>query len=120
MEKEDLFNFEQLMVYKKALDFIDKVYSQTKSFPKSEEFRLTSQYIRASHSIALNIAEGSGRTKAEFINFLRISRRSVQECLVCSTIAHRQQYINSETSMQNRKCIIELSKMINGLSKSIK
>jgi four helix bundle protein len=117
---EDLtFKFEELRVYQKALEFIDLVYAETKKFPKEEQFRLTSQFIRAANSIALNIADGSGGTKAEFKNFLRISRRSTRECLVCTTIALRQNFIIVEKEQDFRIKLVEISKMLNGLIKSI-
>ncbi len=76
MNDNDLkFNFEELLVYQKSLNFIDYAYDIKRKFPKEETFRLTSQFIRAANSIALNIADGSGGTKAEFHNFLRISKR---------------------------------------------
>ena len=80
---------------------------------------MISQFIRAAHSIALNIADGSGGTKAEFRNFLRISKRSTRECIVCLTIANRQKYIAEETENKIRMFAIEISKMLNGLIKSL-
>jgi four helix bundle protein len=114
------FHFEELVVYQKSLDFIDSVYKITEKFPREEQFRLNSQFIRAAHSIALNIADGSGGTKAEFRNFLRISKRSTRECIVCLSIAYRQKYIDSNTEIKIRLLAIEISKMLNGLIKSIR
>ena len=120
-DDEDIkFNFEELKVYQKAIEFIDLVHLITKKFPREEEYRITSQFIRAAHSIALNIADGSGGSKAEFKNFLRISKRSTRECIVCITIALRQNFISKETEMNCRKRLVEISKMLNGLIVSIK
>jgi four helix bundle protein len=120
-ENEDFkFNFEELKVYQKAIEFIDLVYLITRKFPKEEEYRITSQFIRAAHSIALNIADGSGGSKPEFKNFLRISKRSTRECVVCATIALRQNFISKETEFDCRKRLVEISKMLNGLIVSIK
>jgi four helix bundle protein len=120
MNEDFKFNFEELKVYQKALEFIDFVYSVTKKFPKEEEYRITSQFIRAAHSIALNIADGSGGSKPEFKNFLRISKRSTRECMVCITIAFRQNFISKETEFNCRERLVEISKMLNGLIASIK
>lgn len=116
----DSFKFEELIVYQKSLDFIDQVYLLTNKFPKEESFRLTSQFIRAAHSVALNIADGSGGTNAEFRNYLRISKRSARECIVCITIAIRQKYLSIQDEQDSRQRLTEISKMLNGLINSIK
>lgn len=51
------FNFENLDIYNKAIDFVNDIYSLTKSFPKDEMFGLTSRLRRAAVSISLNIKE---------------------------------------------------------------
>lgn len=122
MAKENFekFNFENLIVYQKALDYIDLVYILTDKFPKDEIFGLTSQFKRAANSIALNIGEGSGGTKNEFANFIRISYRSMEECVVCTTLAHRRKFINEKQFMESRTKLLEIARMLNGLRKSIK
>ena len=89
------FKFEDLQVYQKALDFTDSAYAFTKNFPDTERYALTSQFTRAALSIALNIAEGVGDTNSQFNRFLQIAIGSVKECVVCITIAKRQNYIFS-------------------------
>lgn len=115
----DKFDFENLQVYQKSLDFIDSVYKVTKNFPREEQFGLTSNFQRAAQSIALNIGEGSGGTKTEFIYFIRIARRSVRECLVCVTISNRRNYITDKEAERLRIQCEELSKMLAGLKKSL-
>jgi len=111
--------FEKLRVYQKALEFIDKVYIITKLFPKEERFGLLDQFRRASVSIALNIAEGSGGTKTEFRHFLIIARRSVRECVAVVEVSFRQHYLASEMKRDLRSDCGDLSRMITGLLKSI-
>ena len=53
------FKFEKLLIWQKAMDFGEEIYLLTESFPKKEMYNLSSQILRASDSIALNIAEGS-------------------------------------------------------------
>lgn len=118
--KEIKFNFEDLKLYKKALDFIDATYKTTENFPKNETFGLTSQFSRASTSIALNIAEGSGDTNAQFNRFLNIANGSIKECVVCSTISERLKYISKEENYNNRLQLEELSIMTTGLQKYLK
>jgi four helix bundle protein len=56
------FDFEKLIVYQRALGYVDFVYKITGTFPRQETFSLTDQFRRAAASICLNIAEGSGGT----------------------------------------------------------
>lgn len=105
MSKEK-FSFEDLKVYQKSIDFINLAYTITSGFPKEENYRLSSQFIRAANSIALNIAEGSGDTDPQFIRFLKIALGSMKEYVVCATIAKNQNFIN-EKEYQNMR--IELA-----------
>ena len=118
--KEIKFKFEDLKVYQKALDFINLAYKTSEQFPKEEAYKLTSQFIRAATSIALNIAEGSGDTNSQFNRFLKIAIGSVRECVVCASIAKNQNYITIKEERILRKNLEELSKMITGLQKFLK
>lgn len=114
------FKFEELIVYQKSLDFVDHVYSVTKGFPKDEIFGLSSQYKRAASSIPLNIAEGAGDTDLQFNRYLQMAWNSSKECIVCSTIARRQDFISVETDICAREKLSEVSKMIISLQKYLK
>lgn len=114
------FNFENLIVYQKSLDFIDMVYDICSKFPKIETYILTSQYLRAANAIALNIAEGAGSSDAQFNRYLQIALDSTRECVVCSTIALRRSYIKEKQDRITRIQLAELSKMITSLQKHIK
>jgi four helix bundle protein len=117
--KDTFFKFEELNVYQKSLDYVDLIYQITAGFPKPELYNLADQFRRASISICLNIAEGSGGSKIEFSRFLRISRRSVRECVAVAEIAFRQKLIDSEKRIQIRSSCEELSRMWNGLMRSL-
>jgi four helix bundle protein len=117
--REELFDFENLKVYQRALEYVDFVYRVTKTFPKEELFSLTDQFKRAATSICLNIAEGSGGTKPEFNQYVKIARRSARECVAISEISYRQSYFDEETKKQSRLFCTEISKMLSGLMKSL-
>jgi len=73
--------------------------------------------IRASASIALNIAEGYGETIPLALRYLRIARGSICECLGCSTIAYRRRYIDEQKYNESRSLLTERSKMAAGYRK---
>jgi four helix bundle protein len=52
-------SFRDLMVWRKAHDFVLAVYRFTESFPEREKFGLTHQMRRAAVSIPAHIAEAS-------------------------------------------------------------
>jgi four helix bundle protein len=118
--KDEKFDFENLLVYQKSLEYVDFIHKLTAGFPNRETFILSDQIKRAAVSICLNIAEGSGGSKAEFQRFLTISRRSVRECIAATEIAYRQGFINLDERLVSREFCREISKMLNGLLKSIR
>ncbi|MUP44188.1 four helix bundle protein [Gramella sp. BOM4] len=109
------FNFEDLKVYQKALDFADFAYSLTHKFPNSEKYGLSSQFSRAAVSIALNISEGSGDSDPQFHRFLQIAEGSVRESVTCTTIGFRRGFISNEENQKARNLLLEILKMIRSL-----
>ena len=118
--EEVKFDFEDLKVYQKALEFVDSIYKITKKFPKEELYSLTSQFIRASNSIALNIGEGYGETIPLFLRYAKIVKGSLRECVVCTTIAFHQSYILEAENNELRFKLAEISKMLSGLINYVK
>lgn len=115
MESNHHFNFEDLSIYQKAMNFGEIINKQVKTFPKDERYELTSQFKRASDSIALNIAEGSGGTDRQFYNYLGNAWHSSHECVSCSSKAFLRNYISSNDNEENRKLLAEITKMISSL-----
>lgn len=114
-----MFAFEKLNVYRKSLDASEQIYTATNTWPKTELFSLTDQLHRAVVSISLNIAEGSSRSKKEFRHFLDMARGSCFESVAILTIANRLKYISIDQYTKLYQDIEELTRMIQGLKKSI-
>lgn len=114
------FQFEDLDVYNKSLSFVDAIYSATATYPKHELFCLTSQLRRAAISIPSNVAEGSARTKKEFGRFVDISRGSTFECVTLLKVSLEQGYLKSDVYEKLEEALVELSKMLSGLKRSLK
>lgn len=91
------FKFEQLEVWKRAVDYTNDIHSITLTFPKEELFILTSQIKRAADSIALNLAEGStGQSNLEFSKFCGYALRSAIEVVSCLYVAQRRNLITQK------------------------
>jgi len=88
-------------VYQRALDYIALMCKVAKQLPKSEEYNLKSQIVRAATSVVLNIAEGStGQTDAEQKRFLGMAIRSLLETVACQQIIKRRAFLQDETLLQ--------------------
>ena len=74
---------EEIQAYRLAHDFELEVYRLVRSTPSADQdYRFRSQLFEAAASVQMNIAEGFRRyTAADFANFLRISRASLEEAV---------------------------------------
>jgi four helix bundle protein len=73
-------DFGRLEVWQVAHALVLDVYRVTSSFPRAEQFGLTSQTRRAAVSIAANIAESTGRNHSlDQARFLQIAMGSAKE-----------------------------------------
>jgi len=89
------FLFEKLIVWQKAVELVELVYGQTKSFPSDERYALTDQLHRAVVSIPSNIAEGNGRSSnKDYAHFIAMARGSLYEVMTQLFIAKRLGYMN--------------------------
>lgn len=114
-------SFKDLEVWRVAHEYVLAIYKTTASFPKTEEYRLTNQLIRASISIPANIAEGCGRkTTAELIHFLTISRGSTEECKYFIILSKDLGYIKVEEFTSLNFSLDSIGKMLNGLLSRLK
>ena len=109
------FLFENLDVYKLAVNFSHRVNQFCKSSLKGRSF-LADQLRRAALSISLNIAEGSGRWhKRDKRNFYIIARGSTYECVPILEICKKDGMISDNIYRGFRTDIERIGKMISGL-----
>jgi len=92
---EERFSFEDLEVWREAVDFADRCIELTGRIGSGRgRFRLLDQLENAATSPALNIAEGKGRfSKREFVQFLFIARGSLFETVTLLEIFRRRKWI---------------------------
>lgn len=112
------FRFEDLRVYHKALDYIQWVNDATKK-SKNGDNELIKRFNYAAQNIALNIAEGSARSKSQFIYYLKMAKSAVRECLVFTSILLNQNLFKKELDVESRGQLMELTKMIGALISSL-
>ncbi len=110
-------SFKAMPVWVEAMGIAEDIFKISESFPRKEDYGLTSQLRRAALSISGNIAEAFGRKHTkEKINFYYISRGSATETQSHLEYAHRVGYINKEslTSIDKRlqNLVHELNKIV--------
>ena len=114
------FFYRKLLVYQKALLQVKEVYTLTKKFPAHEQYGLSDQIRRAVISIPSNIAEEMGRSSIkERIHFLEIANGSLTETMCQLEIAQLLEYISNDELNSNEERLTEISRLINGLKKSL-
>ena len=113
-----MFDFQKLTVYNKARVLNKKV---TELLNTINSDRVTNDQLRrASFSIMLNIAEGSGRfTKPDKRNFYVIARGSVFECVAILDYLRDIEAIQKSEYDPFYSDLEELSKMLFGLIKGL-
>lgn len=96
------------------------VYKLTEQFPKKEEFRMTSQIVRAAVSIPANIAEGNARgTRRDYANFVSIARGSAAELETLLLLAKDIGLASEEACHAVLEQTAEIGRMLNGLRRSL-
>lgn len=113
--------FRKLEVWQRSIKFVTLIYQITEKYPTSEKFGLTDQIRRATVSICLNIAEGSGSgSEAEYARFLRIAQRSAYEVIAALEISANLNILKLETAEELIDEVDQISAMLNGLIKKLK
>jgi four helix bundle protein len=109
-------NYQDLIVWQKAMDMVLKVYDLTKSFPREEVYGLVSQMRRAAISVPSNIAEGKGRhSRKELAQFLFHARGSLLELETQNQIAERLGYLDHTDAAELKTHSSEVGRLLSGM-----
>ena len=113
-------SFRDLIVWQKAHNLTLEIYKITSTFPTEEKYGLVTQMRRAAYSIPSNIVEGHSRkSKKEFLQFLSISKGSLEELKYFVILARDLGYINHKTSLKMDSLAEEVSKILFVFTKSL-
>jgi four helix bundle protein len=114
-------SFKELIVWQKSNELCLLIYTFTESFPKKEDFSLTSQMRRCALSIPSNIAEGYRRNhRKEYIQFLQIAYGSASELETQLSIAHQVSYLQDIDFNKGNSLLVEILKMLNVMLHKLK
>ncbi|HNF30350.1 MAG TPA: four helix bundle protein [Chitinophagaceae bacterium] len=112
--------FEDMNVWKNAMEVATLVFNLTTNLPRSEDYGLTSQLRRSALSVSANIAEGYGReSNMDKIRFYVISRGSAFETKSHLIYGEKVNYFENEKihtlNYKIDNVIFELNKIIKTL-----
>ncbi len=114
-------SYKDLKIWQKGIDLVEIIYKITISFPKTEQYGLTSQIRRSSVSVPSNIAEGWGRGyNNNLLQFIKIARGSLYELETQIIIAYKVKLILKENFEIIQGQILVESKMINAFMATLK
>jgi len=100
-------------VWQRSMDLVERVYRIAASFPRSEQWGLTSQMRRAVISVPSNIAEGYGRqATGEYRHHLSIGRGSLLELETQVLLSNRLKYLQPSDADSVITEIEQISKML--------
>jgi four helix bundle protein len=113
-------SFQELDVWRKAMDLVVRVYEVTGSFPADERFGLVSETRGAARSVPYNIAEGKmRRTTAEYRHFVSVARGSSGELHTQLILASRLGYVSSTVFEELASRVSEVGRMLRALERSL-
>jgi len=112
--------FRKLVVWQKAHQLTVELYQITRSFPREEQYGLTSQIRRCSSSIGANIAEGCGRgTARDFARFVQIALGSASELEYHLLLAADLGFVTGEVYAPRETAVIDIKRMLTGLARRL-
>ena len=105
-----------LLVWQKSINLAKAVYGLAKSLPKTEQYGISSQMLRAVVSVAANLAEGHGRnTRKDYARFVSIARGSVAELDTLLHLAVECELLSAESVAPVDILNNEIGRMLNSL-----
>ncbi|MBI2377988.1 MAG: four helix bundle protein [Deltaproteobacteria bacterium] len=113
-------DFRKLVVWQKAHVLALDVYRATSRFPKEERYGLTSQIRRSAVSVASNIAEGCGRSEADFGRFLQIAMGSASELEYQLLLASDLTWLEPKSYQALEDQTVEVKRMLTALMRKLK
>jgi four helix bundle protein len=113
-------DYRDLEVWRLAMDLAEATYRLLRDSPKTEEYRLTSQLLRAAASIPANIAEGNARaTRKDYARFIAIARGSLAETETFLLLARRVPLVQPGAMDPVLALADRVGRMLNGLHRSL-
>jgi len=109
-------NYQELIVWQKAMDVVIEIYKVVKKLPKEELYSLSDQMRRSAVSIPSNIAEGQARGyKKDFAWFLSIAQGSKAELETQLLLAVKVGYLSDINIKKAMGLLDETGKLLTAM-----
>ena len=113
--------FRELIVWQKAHTLTLGIYRESRSFPRDEQYGLTSQIRRAALSTAANIVEGNKRrSPKDFAHFLNIAQGSNEEVKYLLLVATELAYLSASSAQGLSLLTDEVGAMLHAFAAHLK
>jgi len=110
-------SFRDLLVWRRAHEFVLAAYSFTATFPRNETYGLAAQMRRAAVSIPANSAEGVRcRGRVDKARFMNLAEGSLEECRYYLILA---QDLGYGDTTQLARTLEEVSRMLSAYAAAI-
>ena len=117
----DVRSYQDLEVWRFAVDWTESIYRTTAAWPSDERFGLISQVRRAAVSVASNVAEGAARrSTGEFLQFVGMAQGSLAEAETQLLIATRLGYLREPDHYALTESGDRISRMLASLASALK
>ena len=109
-------SYRDLDVWRSGMELAAECYRLGKLMPRAEEFRITSQLLRAAASVPANIAEGWMRsTRKDYAQFVSIARGSLAEVETFLLLAIKCELLPESKAVQAMAIADRLGRQLNVL-----
>ncbi len=106
------FGHEKLDVYNLSIEYISFAYKYSERL-KTKHRNIKDQWLRASNSVPLNIAEGNGKKSiADRQRYFQIARGSILECAAAQDILQATDAMSEEECLKGKILIERIASML--------
>lgn len=116
---EKIVSYRDLIAWQKAMDLAEYVHRITLSFPPEERFELAAHFRKSSVAVPSNIAEGTRRRPAGYLQRLIDALAEHAEMETQAILAHRLGYIRNEQMQTFERLSAEVGRLTHALESSI-
>jgi four helix bundle protein len=110
-------SFQDLLAYQQAVNLAERIFTETKHFPKEEVYSLTDQIRRSSRSVGAQIAEAWGKRRYinNFILMLTNASAELNETEHWIDVSNNCAYITDETKIELINLCHKINSLIGGM-----